>query len=81
LLPPCKYPDIVYKPRKNNSAIDVEAQKNPNDQSKHKENNILSDITLTDFKTYIRAITTKIKHSASRKTNTQTCGTKQNPEK
>jgi hypothetical protein len=67
--PPCKYHDIVYKPRKNNSAIDVKAQKTPNNQSKHKENNKLSGITLTDFKTFIRAITTKIKHSAGRKTD------------
>jgi hypothetical protein len=68
--PPCKYHDTVYKPRKNNSAIDIKAKKTPNNQSKHKENNKLSDITLTDFKTYVRTITTKIKHSASRKRHT-----------
>jgi hypothetical protein len=40
-----------------------------------KKNNKPSGITLTGFKTYIRAIITKIKHSTGIKTDTETYGT------
>jgi hypothetical protein len=40
-----------------------------------KKNNKPSGITLTGFKTYIRAVITKIKHSTGIKTDTETYGT------
>jgi hypothetical protein len=40
-----------------------------------KKNTKPSGITLTGFKTYIRAIITKIKHSTGIKTDTETYGT------
>jgi hypothetical protein len=46
-----------------------------------RKNNEPSGITLNGFKTYVRAIITKINHSTGINTDTETYGTEQRPEK